>query len=581
MFRFPIYAAFFVSFSLNAILSTPPATAETWTDLTGKFSVDAKFTGVEGKNIVLVKQDGSRVSVPIAKLSPESRAQAKSLYQQMMAGKGDTPQNDAANKPSTSASSRSLGFAPPQVPATAPMQEFPDNLSVKETIDFVEKQVKAGHPEVFWYMMPQEMRDTFNNPRLRNAVNPFVDQQSQTKDQFEPLVFKFVEVLVTKKQFVLGSEWMQQIPTEFATAVNQGYDPVVGIVYELADLGFSVDLQERSIKEIIDTHGPRIGAHLSVLLTTLPAEKVDSIFHDLTVEMVDETHAVVRPATAEEDVSGMSQQTEMVLVSGRWVFKSVFDAWKELEEKLESGSFEKEMQEKQTLASEQAQQTQMMAGMMTATAKGLLDSLLAAETQTEFDDALRPLAAMIPPSISFSQNAEESDTPMNFDMADGQQDTVEMTMDSEPSYDIPDGPAPEGWSMDLSNVEIPQTPASGVFAGELITIAEARFENRILHLQDQKDQFDANALIVFLFLDEGESVAGKSFDITPATGFGSPHVHQRFNTGNNSKTEMFMDEYAMRLEFGQTSNGTLPGKIYVCLPNKSMLRGTFEATIEQ
>lgn len=60
------------------------AQAETWTDLSGKLSVEAEFIGVEERSVVLKRSSGKIVKVPIAKLSEASRAQAKTLYRAML-----------------------------------------------------------------------------------------------------------------------------------------------------------------------------------------------------------------------------------------------------------------------------------------------------------------------------------------------------------------------------------------------------------------------------------------------------------------------------------------------------------------
>jgi hypothetical protein len=43
-----------------------------------------------------------------------------------------------------------------------------------------------------------------------------------------------------------------------------------------------------------------------------------------------------------------------------------------------------------------------------------------------------------------------------------------------------------------------------------------------------------------------------------------------------------MKDYTMRLEFGKRENGTLPGKIFLALPDKaqSFVNGTFIAEIK-
>ena len=57
------------------------ASGETWTDQSGNYQVEAEYVRVEGKSVVLRKIDGSTVKVPIDRLSAESRAQAKRLYE--------------------------------------------------------------------------------------------------------------------------------------------------------------------------------------------------------------------------------------------------------------------------------------------------------------------------------------------------------------------------------------------------------------------------------------------------------------------------------------------------------------------
>ena len=77
-----ISLCFFV-LSCLALLLPIDGVAETWTDSTGQFTVEAEFKGVEGKSIVLVKENGVQITVPIAKLSAESKALAQSLYKKM------------------------------------------------------------------------------------------------------------------------------------------------------------------------------------------------------------------------------------------------------------------------------------------------------------------------------------------------------------------------------------------------------------------------------------------------------------------------------------------------------------------
>ncbi len=51
----------------------------TWTDVTGKFSTSATFVRKTNTDVVLKLQDGREITVPIAKLSPESKKMLEGL----------------------------------------------------------------------------------------------------------------------------------------------------------------------------------------------------------------------------------------------------------------------------------------------------------------------------------------------------------------------------------------------------------------------------------------------------------------------------------------------------------------------
>jgi len=52
-----------------------------WTNLEGK-TIEARYLGIEGKSVKIMLRNGTSTTVPIAKLSAESVAQAKRLYGQ-------------------------------------------------------------------------------------------------------------------------------------------------------------------------------------------------------------------------------------------------------------------------------------------------------------------------------------------------------------------------------------------------------------------------------------------------------------------------------------------------------------------
>ena len=91
--------------------------------------------------------------------------------------------------------------------------------------------------------------------------------------------------------------------------------------------------------------------------------------------------------------------------------------------------------------------------------------------------------------------------------------------------------------------------------------------------------------MIFPFLDKGETLEGKTFNVEYEHGYNAPHIHMKYRKEGKKvpETEMFMSKYAMRLEFGQIEGGALSGKIYLCLPDeeKSFVAGTFRAALKQ
>jgi len=145
-------------------------------------------------------------------------------------------------------------------------------------------------------------------------------------------------------------------------------------------------------------------------------------------------------------------------------------------------------------------------------------------------------------------------------------------------------PTPTGTKSIFQTENQPAGSASGKIRGENFEVEDAGIANGILTLRQGSDFFPDYAFLIFLFLKEGEKVDGRTFNITKGQGFGSPHIHMKWKQKdqNAPKTEIFMKDYTMRLEFGKRENGTLPGKISLSLPDKdqSHVNGTFLATIK-
>jgi len=386
-----------------AALTLPvPASAETWTDNTGKFQIEADFSGVNGKNVVLKKADGSTLEVPINRLSAASHARAKQLYRAHMGGGAGAatppaagiptapaagiPAAPAAGIPAASANAN-LDFKLPVAPAVAPLPAFPENATLQATFDFCRDQLMAGHPEVIWHALPEDMRQMVDSEEFRSTLAESMSSQQQITKQVEGLFQKLAQVLVTKKQYVMNTPMLTQaVPPGMMPMVQDGYNPVVGTVYELGMLIFDLpSIDTQTMSEMMNSHGPKLGGHLKGIVAMLPPGVAQQAMAGIAIEQTDDNHGTLTMPGEEA--------TEMVRYMDRWIPLDMFQEWQD-----KKGSMLSEMKTALAAAQqgEQAAENNMMAGMMITMAGSILDPMLAAKSQAQFDQALAQVMQMAP-----------------------------------------------------------------------------------------------------------------------------------------------------------------------------------------
>lgn len=140
------------------------------------------------------------------------------------------------------------------------------------------------------------------------------------------------------------------------------------------------------------------------------------------------------------------------------------------------------------------------------------------------------------------------------------------------------------WKEDVTKESIPVASAEGMAHGVNFKVEKATIQNGILTLRQGKDFFADQEFMVFTSLKKGKTLDGKKFTVKPDDRSGAPHIHLRYKVEKKTipKTEMFMKGYTMKLEFGTASDKKIPGKIYLCLPDKakSFVAGTFQAEMK-
>ncbi|MGB0597348.1 MAG: SHD1 domain-containing protein [Rubripirellula sp.] len=376
--------------------------AETWSDLSGQFTVEAEYVRVEGRSVVLRKSDGRELTVPIAKLSAASRAQAKKLYEAAKSnanpapktppagvaapGEAAAPAANAGGAANMPAAAIEFGVTMPEPAAVKPMEPFPADASLQQTVDHIRDQIIAGHPEVIWYALPTSMRTELDSDELRQTMQPMIQKQMQVTKPVEVLMKKVVQILVKQKNFVLNSEMLKsQVPPPMMPMVQQAYDPAVGILSELVAIQFAVQKTgSQTFTDMVDYHGPRIGGHMQGLMPMLPPGMLDQAMGQIQVTQTDATSGTMTiPSEEGEEV------TPMVRYEDRWIPAELATEWDQMK-----GSLIETVQGAMALAEEQTPQATMMIGMITTTAGGMLDPMLNATSQQEFDAAIMQLMGL-------------------------------------------------------------------------------------------------------------------------------------------------------------------------------------------
>jgi ribosomal protein S27E len=150
-------------------------------------------------------------------------------------------------------------------------------------------------------------------------------------------------------------------------------------------------------------------------------------------------------------------------------------------------------------------------------------------------------------------------------------------------------PASPLWTLDLTSATFPDQAAAGEIHGKDFVCRQAvLLQNGVLMLRSERGWQALISATIFVSsnafsTNAPEVLSGRNFEITTNhTGF-VPNVTLSWQEGDLRIMEMFTNNFAMKLEFGNLSSNQLPGKIYFCLPDdlKSYVAGSFTAEVQR
>ena len=138
------------------------------------------------------------------------------------------------------------------------------------------------------------------------------------------------------------------------------------------------------------------------------------------------------------------------------------------------------------------------------------------------------------------------------------------------------------WTLNLAGQKIPDSPVAGLINGRGFTLERASVQLGNLSFRQGVRTPQELAVIIQLFARRSEDLSGQTVNID-AGRTNAPKVVLRWKDESDKAAQQVIKVgYAMRIEFGQAAGGHLPGKVYLCLPDKakSWIVGTFEAEIK-
>jgi hypothetical protein len=146
---------------------------------------------------------------------------------------------------------------------------------------------------------------------------------------------------------------------------------------------------------------------------------------------------------------------------------------------------------------------------------------------------------------------------------------------------------PPAYTLDVATAKIPQCAVNGLIAGsnfvpDLVQVVAVNGVP-VLRLTQGNPMQPDREILIYLGLKAGDKLSGHSWTIaSEQKGADVLRVLKRWTVkpGSPTAAKFFTTGYAMQLQFGKLANGTLPGKIFIALPDQeqSVAGGIFQAT---
>ncbi len=297
---------------ISQTIFASPTKAESWTDLRGTRTIEARMVGMWGDSVVLELQNGNRVSVELNSLRSESRIQAQQLAREweksrVVRVKELQGQAVAAAAPAPDPL--------PMPPATTPYSPPDADQAIGPFLQQIETLVRDGHLKAVFDALP---------PSYRNDLGDVIKLASEkvTEETWNKSIGalqEFGDAIVTKQRWFLSSPRVVGLPPEtfetvtqdvmtLAGAMRVGLAPDVISLQKLRDMPtdqWMTDFDKAIAPFVAQLFQFQSGGNRTV---TVDSEKDDT-------------------AIVSIEQSGKKSKVNFTKVDGYWVPKSLAEKW--------------------------------------------------------------------------------------------------------------------------------------------------------------------------------------------------------------------------------------------------------------
>ena len=332
----------------NSMAQEKSAITQSWTDSTGKRTIEAEFVKLDGVQLLLRKMDGKEVTLPLYKLDDKSRLRARSIAKH--------------------------GLSSPAAPSEpAKVVEFPSTATAVEFKDIILRELQNKNPMVLWDALPASKQKQVED--LVQLASTRIEQR--TLDLVKTFRKTLLETLTTKKQFVLNSKVLP-IPPDQRPLLEKSYDSIVALVEAMVPTEFLEvkSLQETNMRDLLGGYVANVAAKSDALDRLIPT---DSALKAINTPVPDDVK-IENISASQVMVPGMGK---FVLSEGRWLPEEMLKSWNQV-----MGQATQAVQSSDPKAIHKAVGQGMFAANLS------MGAFVAAETQQDFDDALQQLMGM-------------------------------------------------------------------------------------------------------------------------------------------------------------------------------------------